>query len=213
MGHAHPERALLPALRVARFVLHVGDVRGVESRQLPVGGPGGELEDVLASGFGGGRERGQQERENEDENFHACPFAIVPPDAARIIWCLIARGGGFMRLSSRSISSGFVAMMVGAMLCAAAGAAAPVPLPVVLTKEGRSALVVDGAPYLLLGAQVNNSSNWPEALAAVWPAVTALGANTVSVPIAWEQVEPVEGRFDFSFLDTLLGGARQHEAR
>jgi beta-galactosidase GanA len=118
-----------------------------------------------------------------------------------------------MRRTIRSISSGFVSVIVGTMLCTVAGAAAPVPLPGVVTKEGRSALMVDGAPYLLLGAQVNNSSNWPEALAAVWPAVTALGANTVSVPVAWEQVEPVEGRFDFSFLDTLLGAAREHEVR
>ena len=35
-----------------------------------------------------------------------------------------------------------------------------------------------------------------------------LHANTVEVPVAWEQIEPVEGRFDFSFVDTLLDQAR-----
>jgi beta-galactosidase GanA len=35
----------------------------------------------------------------------------------------------------------------------------------------------------------------------------------VEVPIAWEQVEPAEGKFDFSFLDTLVAQARQNKVR
>ncbi|HTU67645.1 MAG TPA: DUF5597 domain-containing protein [Steroidobacteraceae bacterium] len=103
--------------------------------------------------------------------------------------------------------------MTMAWLCAATSQAADAPLPRVETKNGRAALIVDGAPWLLLGAQVNNSSNWPAALQDVWPAVGKLGGNTVSVPIAWEQVEPVEGTFDFSFLDRLLTEAREHDQR
>jgi hypothetical protein len=30
-----------------------------------------------------------------------------------------------------------------------------------MKKDGRNALLVDDAPYLMLGAQVHNSSDWP----------------------------------------------------
>ena len=83
-------------------------------------------------------------------------------------------------------------------------------LPHIVAQNGRHALIVDGKPFLMLGAQVNNSSNYAAALPKVWPTIEKLGANTVEVPVAWEQIEPTEGKFDFSFLDTLLKEARAH---
>jgi len=64
------------------------------------------------------------------------------------------------------------------------------PLPRLVEKDGRYALMVDGAPFLILGAQVNNSSAWPAMLPKVWPAMEALHVNTVEIPIYWEQFEP-----------------------
>jgi len=86
-------------------------------------------------------------------------------------------------------------------------------LPRLVTKNGRHALYVDGQPYLVLGAQAHNSSNYPSALPKVWPIVRQLHANTLEIPVAWEQIEPQEGRFDFSYLDTLLAQARQNDVR
>ena len=61
-----------------------------------------------------------------------------------------------------------------ATLCAQSN---PHPLPRLVHKDGRYALFVDDAPYLMLGAQVGNSSAWPGVLPKVWPAVAYLHAN------------------------------------
>jgi len=86
-------------------------------------------------------------------------------------------------------------------------------IPTISHKDGHHALMVDGAPFFMLGAQANNSSNYPAALPKVWQAIDQLHANTLEIPIAWEQIEPTEGTFDFSYLDTLLTQAREHHAR
>lgn len=81
------------------------------------------------------------------------------------------------------------------------------------SRGGKHALIVDGAPFLVLGAQANNSSNYTVVLPKVWPVIEAMHANTLEMPIAWEQVEPVEGKFDFSFLDALVEQARANKVR
>jgi beta-galactosidase GanA len=86
-------------------------------------------------------------------------------------------------------------------------------LPQLVTKNSRHTLMVDGAPYLMLGAQTNNSSNYPAALKDVWPSVEKMHANTLSIPVAWEQIEPLEGQFDFSFVDVLLKQARERDVK
>jgi hypothetical protein len=85
------------------------------------------------------------------------------------------------------------------------------PIPRIVKKDGRYALFVDDAPYFVLGAQVNNSSGWPEMLPKVWPAIEFMHANTVEIPVYWEQFEPQPGQFDYSVVDTLLTQAREHQ--
>ncbi len=96
---------------------------------------------------------------------------------------------------------------------AAQAAPAKTPMPQLVQKDGKFALMVDGAPYLMLAGQANNSSNYPAMLPKVWPAIEAMHANTLVMPVAWEQIEPTEGHFDFSFVDTLIEQARQHNVR
>jgi len=91
--------------------------------------------------------------------------------------------------------------------------AGPAPIPQLAHKDGRYALLVDGKPFTILGVQAHNSSNYPAALGKVWAAAKDAHANTVEIPVAWEQVEPAEGRFDFSYVDTLVAQARQNKMR
>jgi len=77
----------------------------------------------------------------------------------------------------------------------------------------RYTLMVDGKPYFLLGAQVGNSSGWPERLDALWPKAAAMHVNTLEVPVYWEQMEPREGAFDDAVVDKVVQGARAHGVR
>lgn len=83
-----------------------------------------------------------------------------------------------------------------------------------LEKKGdRFALVVDGKPFLMLGAQIGNSSSWPVSLPNAWVALEAMHVNTVEAPVYWEQVEPVHNTFDFTNVDLLVNQARAHHLR
>ncbi len=83
-------------------------------------------------------------------------------------------------------------------------------MPHIEKKDGHFAMVVDGKPFLILGAQINNSSSWASTLPKVWPAVEDLRVNTVEAPVYWEQIEPKQGSFDFANVDLLVNGAREH---
>jgi beta-galactosidase GanA len=101
----------------------------------------------------------------------------------------------------------------GSLLLAPAAAAAQSSLPHLVQSGGRHELIVDGQPFLILGGQAHNSSNYPAVLPQVWPTIHALHANTLEIPVAWEQIEPQEGKFDFSWLDTLIPQARVNGVR
>lgn len=111
----------------------------------------------------------------------------------------------------------FTRRLIAVLLMSAAlstPAVASNDLPRIETRAGgRHALIVDGAPFLMLGAQANNSSNHASVLPQVWQTIGELHANTLEMPVAWGQIEPSEGKFDFSFVDALLAQAREHKVR
>jgi hypothetical protein len=87
------------------------------------------------------------------------------------------------------------------------------PMPRLVQKDGRFALFVDDAPFLVLAAQVRNSSAWPSVFPKLWPTLEYMHVNTVEVPVYWNQFEPQPGQYDYTLIDMLLSEARRHNVR
>ncbi|RAO74639.1 DUF5597 domain-containing protein [Dyella jiangningensis] len=82
-------------------------------------------------------------------------------------------------------------------------------LPRVMRTQGASQLIVDGKPYVIFGGELGNSSAGTEAQAdAILPRLAALHVNTALMPVAWDQLEPREGSYDFRLLDHWIDVAR-----
>ena len=106
----------------------------------------------------------------------------------------------------------FVLFFVASIFSAAVPVDASTPAQI-RTENGRHQLLVDGKPFLMLGVQTNNSANYIAALKDVWPVVKDTHANTLGIPVAWEQIEPQEGKFDFTYLDELIKQARARDVK
>jgi hypothetical protein len=81
-----------------------------------------------------------------------------------------------------------------------------------LRKQGTATqLVVDGKPFLALTGELsNNSATSVEYMKPIWPRLVQSKLNTALAGVSWAQIEPQEGKFDFSALDGVIGDARSH---
>ena len=71
-------------------------------------------------------------------------------------------------------------------------------------------LIVAGRPFVIFGGELGNSSAGTAAQADdILPRLSRSHINTVLMPVAWEEIEPVEGKFDFTILDHWIEEARQ----
>ncbi|KAF5672036.1 beta-galactosidase [Fusarium heterosporum] len=78
--------------------------------------------------------------------------------------------------------------------------------------KGSVQLIVKGKPFLMLPGELHNSSlSSAKFMSGVWPAMKADHINTLLGSVTWEMIEPKEGHFDFSELDRVLQGAREHD--
>ena len=79
-----------------------------------------------------------------------------------------------------------------------------------LEKQGNAArLIVDGKPMLLLCGELHNSSTGGfDYMRPIWQHMAEKNLNSVIAAVSWELVEPTEGRFDFTLVDSTIAGAR-----
>ncbi len=84
------------------------------------------------------------------------------------------------------------------------------PIAEIRNENGKFTIYVDGKPFLLLGAQLWNSSAWAEYLPKIWPQLKELNCNTLEAPVYWQDIESEEGKFNFENLDSLIYGARKN---
>lgn len=75
-------------------------------------------------------------------------------------------------------------------------------------------LIVNSQPWLMLGCELGNSTSSSKAyMDPCWDKLQASGVNTVLAAVTWEQTEPEEGCYDFTVVDDLLAGAREHNMK
>lgn len=83
-------------------------------------------------------------------------------------------------------------------------------LPKVTNENGCGRLFVHGKPFLILGGELGNSSaGTADEADSILPELAKMHFNTVLMPVAWQEIEPEEGHFDFSILDHWISVARQ----
>ena len=79
-----------------------------------------------------------------------------------------------------------------------------------LQKHGTATqLIVDGKPFLALAGELgNNSATSVECMRPAWRILAEAKFNTILAGVSWAQIEPQEGKFDFSVLDGIIRDAR-----
>ena len=84
-----------------------------------------------------------------------------------------------------------------------------------LARQGSTMqLIVKGKPFLMLAGETGNSSaSDTQYMDKIWPKIVKMHLNTLVVPVYWELLEPKEGHFDFTLVDSIITGARKYHIK
>lgn len=87
-------------------------------------------------------------------------------------------------------------------------------IPHLAPKGTTKQLVVDDKPFLVFGGELSNSAaSSLDYLSGTWPTLKAVGLNTIIAPVEWDQIEPQQGKYDFTVVDGMIKQARQNNTR
>jgi hypothetical protein len=85
-------------------------------------------------------------------------------------------------------------------------------IPHLIKTEATTQLIVKGKPFIILGGELHNSStSGADYMRPLWKKIAAKNVNTVIAAAYWELVEPAEGKFDFTLIDSMVMGARKEK--
>ncbi len=109
----------------------------------------------------------------------------------------------------------FVFFFIPFVLCIwHSGAQSGKLLPKLLETNGVTQLYVKGKPFLILGGELGNSTaSDMDYMRPAWSKLKWMHLNTVLAPVYWELLEPVEGKFDFTLVDSMIAEARKHDLK
>lgn len=85
------------------------------------------------------------------------------------------------------------------------------PVPYLRQNGNVIQLIVDNQPFLMIAGELHNSSSSTiEYMEPIWKKLQEGNLNTVLLAVSWQQVEPQEGVFNFSLVDSWIKSAEIH---
>jgi hypothetical protein len=80
--------------------------------------------------------------------------------------------------------------------------------------NGHTALYVDNNPFIILGLQLDCDSCYDSStIDDLMKQIGVLGGNTAACLLYWRLIEPEEGQYDFSILESMIESAKRYDLR
>ncbi len=87
-------------------------------------------------------------------------------------------------------------------------------IPHLQKNENATQLIVNDKPFLIFGGELHNSSTSNvDYMRPIWENLKKKNLNTAVASVYWELIEPTEGVYDFSLVDSMIAGVRRQNMK